>query len=185
MLIFWATQFRPLVCIRTRKKKRLGQNAYDAGYMGGVGYYRKFLRDLSERVRPITSFLRKGVKFESTPAMEAIVREIITELAAPPFLVFPDGDTVADGSHPFHVYCDAFADHFGASLEQDGSVLPIAYISRATLDSGKHWTPLDVKAGNIVWAIKSFRGYLGGTKFCIFSDFNVLELIDKVGDHNA
>ena len=41
--------------------------------LGGVGYYRKFLRDLSKRIRPITSLLRKGVKFEFTPAMEVIV----------------------------------------------------------------------------------------------------------------
>ena len=56
-------------------------------------------------------------------------------LAAPPILVFPDWDAVADGSRPFRVYCDACIDGFGAALEQeqlDGSVRPIAYISRAT-----------------------------------------------------
>ena len=37
--------------------------------LGVVGYYRKFLRDLSKRIRPITSLLKKGVKFEFTPAM--------------------------------------------------------------------------------------------------------------------
>ena len=42
--------------------------------LGGVRYYSKFLRDLSKRIRPITSLLRKGVKFEFTPAMEVIVR---------------------------------------------------------------------------------------------------------------
>ena len=43
--------------------------------LGGTGYYHKFLRELSKRVRPITSLLRKGVKF--TPAMEVIVSEIL------------------------------------------------------------------------------------------------------------
>ena len=75
--------------------------------LGGVGYYRKFLRDMSKRIRPVTSLLMKGVKFEFTLGMEIIVREILAELAAPPILVFPDWDAVADGSHPFHVYCDA------------------------------------------------------------------------------
>ena len=67
-------------------------------------------------------------------------------LATPPILVVPVWDTVADGSRPFHVYCDAGIDEFGAALEQeqlDGSMKPIAYISQATLDSEKHWTPLD------------------------------------------
>ena len=57
--------------------------------LGGVGYYRRVLRDLSKRIRPITSLLRKGIKFEFTPAMKVIVHEILAELAAPP-LVFPD-----------------------------------------------------------------------------------------------
>ena len=95
---------------------------------------------------------------------------------------------MADGSHPIHVYCDACIDGFGAVLEQkqpEGSVRPIADISRATLDSERHWTPLDLKAGSIVWSIKRLRSYVWGTKFRIFSDHEALESVGKVGDHNA
>ena len=130
---------------------------------GRVGYYRKFLRNLSKRICPITFLLRKGVKFECTPAMEVVVREIISELTAPPILVFSDWHAVANGSRPFHVCYDACIDGFGVALEQeqqDGSVRPIAYISRATLDSERHWTPLDLEDGSTVWAIKRLRGYL-------------------------
>ena len=108
---------------------------------GGVGYYRKFLRVLSKRIRPITSLLRKGVKFELTPSMEVIVREIIAELAGPPILVFNDCDAAADGSRSFHVCCDVCIHGFGAALEQeqtDGSVRVVACISRATLVSERH-----------------------------------------------
>ena len=38
--------------------------------MSGINYYRNFLPDLSKRLRPINSLLRKGVKFAFTPAME-------------------------------------------------------------------------------------------------------------------
>ncbi|MEP2272374.1 MAG: ribonuclease H family protein, partial [Marinobacter sp.] len=88
----------------------------------------------------------------------------------------------------FNVYYDACIEGFGVALEQeqpDDSVWPIAYISRATLDSERHWTPLDLEAGSIVWAIKRLRGYLWGTKFPIFSDHKALESIGKVRDHNA
>ena len=37
----------------------------------------------------------------------------------------------------------------------------ITYISRATLDSEGHWTPLDLETGSIVWAPKRLRGYFG------------------------
>ena len=85
--------------------------------MGGVNYYRKFLLDLSKRLRPINALLRKGLKFAFTPAVEKLVREILAELATPPVLVFPDWDAVADGSCQFHVYCDACVDGFGAAPE--------------------------------------------------------------------
>ena len=37
----------------------------------------------------------------------------------------------------------------------------------------------------MVGALKRCRGYLWGTKFCIFSDHKALEIIGKVGNHNA
>ena len=45
--------------------------------MGGINYYRNFLPKLSKRLRPINPLLRKGVKFQFTPAMEKLVREIL------------------------------------------------------------------------------------------------------------
>ena len=65
--------------------------------MGGINYYSNFLPDVSKRLRPINSLLRKGVKFAFTPAMEKLVREILAERATPPILVFPNWDAVADG----------------------------------------------------------------------------------------
>ena len=117
--------------------------------MGGINYCRKFLPDLSKRLRPINSLLRKGVKFAFTPAIEKLVREILVELATPPILVFPNWDAVAAGSRPFHVYCDACIDRFGAAHgqeQEDGSMKPIPYISRTTLDSERHWTRIDLEA---------------------------------------
>ena len=49
----------------------------------------------------------------------------------------------------------------------------------------RDWTPVDLEAGGIVWAIKRLRGDLWGTRFHVFSDHKALESIGKVGDHNA
>ena len=62
----------------------------------------------------------------------------------------------------------------------DGSVRPVAYISLATLDSQSHWTPLDLEADSIVWAIKHLRGYLWGKNFLILSHHKARESIGKV-----
>ena len=88
------------------------------------------------------------MKFAFTPAMKKLVREILADLTTPPVLVFPGWDAVADGTRPFHAYCDACIDGFGPAFEQEqtnGSIKPIVYISRATLDSVRHWTTLDLK----------------------------------------
>ena len=60
--------------------------------------------------------------------------------------------------------CDAYNDSFGAAFEEEHPKDTVrassTYISRATLDSERHWTPLDLEAGSIAWAIKLLRGYL-------------------------
>ena len=87
--------------------------------------------------------------------MEAVVREILAELAVPTTLAFPDRDAEAHGSRPFYMYCDSCIDGFDAALEQeqpDGSVRSMASFSRAALDSERRWTPPDSEAGTIVGA---------------------------------
>ena len=85
-------------------------------------------------------------------------------------------------------YCGACIDGFGAALEQeqaDGSMKPFAYISRASLDSGRRWTPHDLEADSIVWALKRLRGYNRGTTFRTFSDHKGLQIKEKFENHDA
>ena len=105
-------------------------------FLGGLSYYRKFLPTMANRVRSITSLLKKGAVFDFTPPMEEAVRALLAELARPPILVFPDWDAVIDKSRPFRLHYDASTDGLGAPLDQeqlDGSIRPVVYISRATL----------------------------------------------------
>ena len=53
------------------------------------------------------------------------------------------------------------------------------------MDSERSWTPLDLEAGSIIWAIKRLRGHLWSTRIQIYSDHKALENIVKVGEHNA
>ena len=91
----WATLFPRRVYARTQKNVRIDQYADAHGCEAGPctdGWYKllpQFFPDLSKRLRPINSLLRKGVKFAFTPAMEKLVREIVAELATPPILFSP------------------------------------------------------------------------------------------------
>ena len=133
---------------------------------------------MAKRIRPITSLLKQGMEIVFTPSMEAVVRTLLKKLSAPPVLVYPDQDSVADNSRPFLRYFDASVDGFGATLEQEqenGWIRPIFLIRRAPPESERHWTPLDLEAGSIAWSIKRLRGYLWGTTFRMFSDDKALE----------
>lgn len=93
--------------------------------------------------------------------------------------MYPDWDAVSDGSRLFaSLYCDSSRDGFGGTLEQeqpDGSVRPIVFVCRATFESERLWTPLDLEAGSIIWCIYRLRGYLWRTNFKIFTDHKSLE----------
>ena len=111
---------------------------------------------MSTRLRPVNALLKQRVRSIFTLAMEAIIRQLLHNLTTPPILVYPDWDAVDNNSRPFRLYCNAIRDG-GATLDQeepDGSIRPIIFISRATLANERSWTPLDLQAGSIVWAIK-------------------------------
>ena len=58
--------------------------------LGGLSYSRKFLPNMTKRVRSITSVLKKRAVFDFMPPMEAAVRALLALLAAPSIRVFPD-----------------------------------------------------------------------------------------------
>ena len=153
--------------------------------LGGLSHYRKFLPNMARHIRPITALLKKGVAFDFTSAMEDTVRALLAELAAAPILVFPDWDAVIDTSRPFRLHCDASTASLGATLQQeqpDGSIRPIVYISRATLDNEQNWTPIKLEARWVVWSIRRLRRYLFGVYFMFFTDHQCLQQICKIGE---
>ena len=156
--------------------------------LGGISYYRRFLPDLATRLRPIHRLLKRNTPFDFTPDMELLIKAILTDLSNPPVLVFPDWNAAQDGSRKFRLYCDASKDGFGATLEQeqsDGSVRPITFISRATLENERNWSILELEAGAIVWAIKRLRQYLFQIPFIIYTDHQALQQLPKIGEHKA
>ena len=153
--------------------------------LGGLSYYRKFLPNMARLIRPITALFKKSAAFDFTSAMEDTVRALLAELATRPILVFPDWNAVIDTSRPFRLHCDASIAGLGATLEQeqpDGSIRPIVYISRATLDNEQNWTPMELEAGCVVWGIRRLRRYLFGVYFLVFTDHQCLQQICKIGE---
>ena len=146
--------------------------------IGGLSYYRKFLPNMACRIRPVTALLTKGAAFDFTSTMEDTVPALLAELAAQSVLVFPDWDAVIDTSRPFRLHCDTSTAGLGAILEQeqpDGSIRPIVYISRATLDNEKNLAPMELEARCVVWGIRRLRRYSFGVYFLVFTGHQCLQ----------
>ena len=110
--------------------------------LGALSNYRCQLPQMAARIRPLNSLLRKGVKFEFTPHHERIVREMLDELSSSNVLAFPDFEAAISGPRKIRLVTDASADGLGVVIEQqqpDGSIRPLRYLSRTTLDNERKW----------------------------------------------
>ena len=142
--------------------------------LGGLSYHRKFLANMAHHIRPITTLLKKGATFDFTSAMEDTVRALLAELAALPILAFPDWDAVMTRLGP--------SASIATPVPPDGSIRPIVYISRATLNNEQNLTPMELEVGCVVWSIRRLRRYLFGVYFLVFTDHQCLQKICKIGE---
>ncbi|GJS25583.1 putative nucleotidyltransferase, ribonuclease H [Tanacetum coccineum] len=80
-----------------------------------------------------------------------------------------------DGIEDFVVYCDASNQGLGCVLMQRGKV--IAYASRQLKIHEKNYKTHDLELGAVVFALKTWRHYLYGTKSVIYMDHKSLQHI--------
>ncbi|GKA01932.1 putative reverse transcriptase domain-containing protein [Tanacetum coccineum] len=131
-------------------------------FLGLAGYYRWFIANFSKIAKPLTSLTQKNQKYVWGVEQEEAFQTLKNNLCDAPILTLPDG--VED----FVVYCDASNQGLGCILMQIGKV--IAYASRQLKIHEKNYTTHDLELGAIVFALKTWRHYMYGTKSVIYTD---------------
>ncbi|GKA81886.1 putative reverse transcriptase domain-containing protein [Tanacetum coccineum] len=111
----------------------------------------------------------KNQKYEWGEKEEEAFQTLKNKLCDAPILSLPDG--VED----FVVYCDASNQRLGCVLMQRGKV--IAYALRQLKIHEKNYTTHDLELGAVVFAFKTWRHYLYGTKSVIYADHKSLQHI--------
>ncbi|GJT43865.1 putative nucleotidyltransferase, ribonuclease H [Tanacetum coccineum] len=138
-------------------------------FLGLAGYYRWFIVIFSKIAKPLASLTQKNQKYVWGVKQEEAFQTLKNNLCDAPILTLPDG--VED----FMVYCDASNQGLGCVLMQRGKV--IAYASKQLKIHEKNYTTHDLELGAVVFALKTWRHYLYGTKSVIYTDHKSLQHI--------
>ncbi|GJX38048.1 putative reverse transcriptase domain-containing protein [Tanacetum coccineum] len=116
------------------------------------------------------------VKNWKAPTTPSEIRLFLGLPEEPKILSLPD--RVED----FAVYCDASNQGLGCVLMQTNKV--IAYASRQLKIYEKNYTTHDLELGAVVFALKTWRHYLYGTKSVIYTDHKSLQHIFDLKELN-
>ena len=140
-------------------------------FLGAVGYYRKYLPDLSTIIAPLEALRKKDVEWRWTTVEHEAYEKLKDMLCSDQVLTFYDpGKSVK-------LDTDASSYGLGAVLshvDDDGNERPIEYISRTLSDAEKRYSQIDKEALSIIWSIKRFNRYLLGRHFTLVTDHQPL-----------
>ena len=137
-------------------------------FHGLASFYRRFVKNFSTIMAPITECMKKG-SFEWTRAAHDAFELIKQKLCESPVLALPNFDKV------FEVECDASGVGIGAVLVQEQR--PLAYFSEKLTDSKKNYSTYDKEFYAIVRALDHWSHYLRPKQFVLRSDHEALEFI--------
>ena len=143
-------------------------------FLGGAGYYRKFIPDFAQRSYALRALTSKNSQFRWTAAHGKEFSDLVNALKNPPVLAYPDF------KKPFHLTTDASRKGLGAVLSQkaeDGQLHPIIYISRALTKHEEAYGSTHKEATAVVWAVERLSYYLKGYPFTIVSDHKALQYL--------
>ncbi|WVZ84564.1 hypothetical protein U9M48_031589 [Paspalum notatum var. saurae] len=138
-------------------------------FLGLAGYYRRFIKDFSKTVKPMTSLTKKNAKYLWYPKCEEDFTSLKQSLTSAPVLAQPDV------TKPFDVYCDASGNGLGCVLMQEGRV--IAYASRQLRKHEANYATHDLELAAVVHTLKIWRHYLLGSTCHIYTDHKSLKYI--------
>ena len=122
-----------------------------------------------KKVNPLTQLTRKDQPFSWTKKCEECFEDMKRCLTTIQVLV------ILDIGIMFEVYCDASYQGLGCVLMQDRR--RVAYASRQLKVHEKNYPTHDLELATIVFALNSWRHYLYGSQFQVFSDHKSLKYL--------
>ena len=148
-------------------------------FLGLTGYYTKFVLRFADISRPLTTLMKKDVKFEWTSACQKSFELLKEALCGEPVLKY------ADTSKPYTLYTDASKYGWAGVLTQphtmtiDGKSTTtdhlVAFVSGLFRGSQLNWAALTKEAFAIYMSVKKLSFYLTDAQILLRSDHKPLE----------
>lgn len=151
------------------------------GFLGTLGYYRRFIKDFARIIKPLTNRLRKNEKIQHDKEFVETFEKCKQLLTSSLILQYPDF------SQPFVLTTDASNFALGAVLSQGiiGKDRPVAFASRTLTKTEENYSTIEKELLAIVWACKYFRPYLFGRKFTLYTDHKPLSYVFNLKDPSS
>nr|GEY21864.1 reverse transcriptase domain-containing protein [Tanacetum cinerariifolium] len=143
-------------------------------FLGHVGFYRRFIKDFSKIVRPMTRLLEKDTPFIFSQECVDAFQTLNRKLTEAPILIALDWDM------PFELMCDASDFAIGAVLGQcqDKHFRPIHYASKTMTEAKSNYTTTEKE-------MLVFRSYLIMNKSIVYTDHSALKYLFAKKDSKA
>nr|GEW39191.1 reverse transcriptase domain-containing protein [Tanacetum cinerariifolium] len=122
------------------------------GFLGHVGFYRRFIKDFSKIARPMTRLLEKDTMFFFSKECVEAFQTLKRKLTEAPFLISLDWDL------PFELMCDASDFAIGAVLGQcqENHFRPIHYASKTMTEAELNYIIMEKE----MLAVKDYKARL-------------------------
>ena len=135
-------------------------------FLGHIRFYRRFIKDFSKIVKPLSNLLVQGAHFEFDEQCTQAFLTLKEKLVSAPIVVAPDWEL------PFKLMCDVSDFAIGAVLGQKRErIFQVIYYESRTLNEAQlNYATKENKFLEIVFAFDKFRPYLIGNKVIVHTD---------------
>ncbi|CAG2252792.1 unnamed protein product [Mytilus edulis] len=175
---FWQVPLDPATKYKSAFITHKGVYEFNRLAFGMANYYRKFVKDYACIATPLTSLLKKNIKFNWTLECQRAFDTLKNALISAPILVFPEFDK------PFILSTDASEYSMGYVLSQiqNGVEHSIAYGGRSLRGSELRWHITEKEALALVDGIQHFKHYLANQEFTVYTDNVSVKYLQKIKD---
>ena len=150
-------------------------------FLGLVNFQRKFIPECSTIQKPLSALVggKANQKITWTEEMTNSFEKLKEEISKEIELSYPNYN---DEENLLELWVDASDKGAGASLTQvqDNRLCIIAYASTSFTDAQRKYSTLERELAGLRWAVKSFKVFLYGVDFVIWTDHQPLVYLSNM-----